>query len=103
MPGKIAVRMGSAKVGLADYGRGARWEVAGLSSWEERALMVGRRDLPWDSTLYTRFAVNSELGAAPAPSSWGDDDESEPLTFIGYRVIDEATDTNAPDGNATAR
>ena len=54
-----------AKVGLADYERGARWEVAGLSSWEERALAIGQIRA-WDSTLYARFAVNSEVGSCRA-------------------------------------
>ena len=75
-----------AKVGLADYERGARWEVAGLSSWEERALAIGQIRA-WDSTLYARFAVNSEVGVVPIANAWGDDDEDEPMVRIAYRVL----------------
>ena len=75
-----------AKVGLADYERGARWEVAGLSSWEERALAIGQIRA-WDSTLYARFAVNSEAGLVPSANAWGDDEDGEPMVRIAYRVL----------------
>ena len=82
-----------------------RLAIAGRGSW------VGRRSAPpaqgrgqrparawrsrgaigqiraWDSTLYARFAVNSEAGLVPSASAWGDDEDGEPMVRIAYRVL----------------
>ena len=41
----------------------------------------------WDSTLYARFNVNSEVGVVPSANAWGDDEDNEPMVRIAYRVL----------------
>ena len=52
----------------------------------ERALAIGQIRA-WDSTLYARFAVNSEAGLVPSANAWGDDEDGEPMVRIAYRVL----------------